>query len=82
MVALIIGGVIELIYGFTMFFNSVPVALIELGLGTVLFALVVASAALIYEFLFGILPKAIKKLTALCKKYLKKFCLYLYGGNA
>ena len=63
--ALIIFGVAELIYGFSSLFDTVSIALIEIGIGTVVFGIVTAIAALIYEFLFGAVPRAIKALTKL-----------------
>ncbi len=81
-VALIIAGVIELVYGFAALLDTVSVALIEIGLGTVLFSLVTAIAGLIYEFIFGVLPKTLVRLTRLCKKSLKAIKNYLYGGKA
>ncbi len=80
--ALIVLGVIELVYGVAMLFETVSVALIEIGLGTVLFSLVVAVAALIYEFFFGILPKGVKFFTRQFVRYCKSIYKFLYGGKA
>ena len=80
--ALVICGVVELIHGCALLFESVPVALIELGLGTVLFSLVTAISALVHEFLFGIVPKILKFLTVKFKRYMKVLYCYLYGGIA
>lgn len=82
MVAFIIGGVVELIYGVTQLFYAVSVGLIEIGLGTVLFGIVTAVVGLIYEFLFGVVPKTLKGLTRLCKKYLRLLAAVIYGGRA
>lgn len=79
---LIVIGIIELVYGFTMLFDTVSVALIELGVGTALFALVVGVTALIYEFLFGTVPLVIKTLAKLLVLVLKRICRFLYGGKA
>lgn len=81
MATLIVFGVAELIYGFSSLFDTVSVALIEIGIGTVVFGIVTAIAALIYEFLFGIIPRAIKSLTKFFVMYLKKVSNFLYGGN-
>lgn len=80
--AMIIFGIAELIYGFSSLFDTVSIALIEIGIGTVVFGIVTAIAALIYEFLFGVVPRAIKALTKLFVMYLKKVSSFLYGGNA
>ncbi len=80
--ALIVLGIAELIYGFSTLFDTVSVALIEIGIGTAVFGIVTAIAALIYEFLFGVIPKAIKGLTKYFVRYLKKVSSFLYGGNA
>ncbi len=80
--ALLVGGVVELIYGVAMLFDTVSIALIEIGVGTVLFAFVTAIAALIYEFIFGFVPKILKGLTDLIKRYFRIFRSYLYGGIA
>jgi len=80
--ALIVLGVAELIYGFSSLFDTVSVALVEIGIGTVVFGIVTAVSALIYEFLFGVVPKAIKGLTKIFIMYLKKVSSFLYGGNA
>ena len=82
MVGFIIGGVVELVFGVTQLFSSVSIGLIEIGLGTVLFGIVTAVVGLIYEFLFGVLPKALKGLTALCKKYIRLLAAVIYGGRA
>ncbi len=80
--ALVVGGVIELIYGFAMLFDTVSVALIEIGVGTVIFSFVTALTGLVYELLFGVMPKVIKFLTKKFKRYMKVLYCYLYGGNA
>lgn len=79
---LLVAGVIELVYGIAMLFDVISVALIELGLGTVLFSFVVAISAMIYEFLFGILPRTVKWLTKKFIGNIKLLFCYLYGGNA
>lgn len=74
--ALILVSVAELVYGIIMFFTSVPVALIELGLGTMLIGIVTAITALVYQLLTGVIPLAMKKITALyktCFAFLKEF---------
>lgn len=65
---LILISIVELIYAIFMFFTSVPVALIELGLGTVLIGIVTAITALVYQVLTGVLVYALKKITALSTK--------------
>ena len=82
MAACVVIGIVELIYGFVMLFDTVSVALIELGVGTVLFSVVVAAVGLIYEFLFGITPRSLKFITKLCKHYLRLLRSWLYGGRA
>ena len=79
---LLVAGVIELVYGVAMLFDVISVALIELGLGTVLFSLVIAISAMIYEFLFGVLPRTVKWLTKKFIENIKLLFCYLYGGNA
>lgn len=80
--ALVVGGIVELIYGFAMLFDTVSVALIEIGVGTVIFSIVTALTGLVYELLFGIMPRAIKLITKKFKRYMKVLFCYLYGGNA
>ncbi|MBQ3866711.1 MAG: DUF1700 domain-containing protein, partial [Clostridia bacterium] len=70
MAALIIGGVVELVYGVVQLFSSVPAGLIEIGLGLIVFGVVTAAVALIYELLFGVVPKALKGLWKLVRKTL------------
>lgn len=81
MVALVAAGVLELIYGFSLFGTAVSVALIELGMGLVLLSIVTAITALIYEYLFALVPKCIKWMTKLLKRALKGICRFLYGGT-
>ena len=78
----IIGGCIELAYGFTLIFDAVSVALIEIGIGTALFGIVVAFSALIHEFLRGIMPKVLKFVTRKFKSLMRKFLCAFYGGKA
>jgi hypothetical protein len=56
--------------------------LIEIGIGTALFGLVVAFSALIYEFLTVIMPKLLRKLTKKFKGFMRKFICIFYGGKA
>lgn len=82
MVLFIAGGVIELVYGFIKLFQSIPIGLIEIGVGTVLFSVVIAIVGLIYEFLFGVVPKTLKKLTQLFKAALHRARCVIFGGKA
>ena len=82
MIAIIAIGVVELVHGFLLLFDSIPAALIELGFGTILFSFVTAIAALIYEFIFGIVPKWLKWITKIFVHYTKLLYCYLYGGKA
>ncbi len=82
MVVLLAIGIIELVHGFLVLFDSVAAALIELGFGTILFSLVIAIAALIYEFIFAIVPKWLKWVTKTFIHYTKLIYCYLYGGKA
>lgn len=82
MILIVAVGVVELVHGFLVIFDSVEAALIELGFGTVLFSFVVAIAALIYEFIFGIVPKWLKWLTKFFIHYTRLLYCYLYGGKA
>ena len=82
MVVFIIIGIVELVHGFLLLFDSVAAALIEIGFGTVLFSIVIAIAALVHEFLFGIVPKWLKWITAIFIRYTKLLFCYLYGGKA
>lgn len=82
MISIVAIGVVELVHGFLVFFDSVEAALIELGYGTVLFSLIIAVAALIYEFIFGIVPKCIKWLSKIFVHYSKLLYCLLYGGKA
>lgn len=75
-------GVSELIYGFSSMFDSIAVALIEIGIGTVVFGIVTALAAFIYELLFSIIPRSVRLISRLLVKYLKKISFFLYGGKA
>jgi len=78
----VIAGLVELIYGILLLFETVSVALIEIGVGTVLFSIVTAAVGLIYEFLFGFIPRSLKFITRLCSRYLRHICSWLYGGRA
>ncbi len=80
MIVLVIIGVLELVYGFLILFDNVTIALIELGLGTILFALVTAIAALIYEFLFAVTPRILKKISRFYSNCTKNLFQWLYGG--
>jgi len=82
MVVIIAAGVVELVYGLLILFKNIPAALIEVGFGTILFSIVVAIAALIYEFIFGLVPKWLKWLTSIFVRYTKLLYCYLYGGKA
>ena len=82
MIAIVAIGVVELVHGFLVLFDSVAAALIEIGFGTVLFSLVIAMAALIYEFIFGIVPKWLKWLTKYVIYYAKLLYCVIYGGKA
>lgn len=82
--ALILISVAELVYALISFVKSVPIALIELGLGTVLIAIVTAITALVYQLLTGAIPSAMKKVTKLCKYsfgFCKEFFFGSKGGN-
>jgi hypothetical protein len=79
---LVVGGVVELIHGLALLFETVSVALIEIGLGTVIFSFVIAVAALIYEFLFGIIPRVVVWMTKKFIHYTKHLFCFLYGGEA
>ena len=81
MVALVIGAVIELVYGFATFKEGVSVALIEIGIGLTLSGVVCAVSALIYEYLFAIVPRAMKAITRWLKKTYRLILSFLYGGN-
>ena len=79
--ALFIGiGVVELIYGILSLFQNIPVALVELGFGTVLFSIVTCFGALIYQFLFGVAPKAFQRITKFFTDKIHKIRVKLYGG--
>ncbi len=82
LIFLISAGVIEILYGIFCFFDSVAVALIELGLGTVLFGLVTAIGALIRDLLTRFFPKLIRYLVRLYVAVLKKVRCMIYGGVA
>ena len=79
--ALILLAVVEIVYAIVSFFTNVPVALIELGLGTVLVAVVVAVTALIYQLFIGVLPVAIKKVNLLRKRSFTLFYELIYGSK-
>ena len=81
MVALVAIGILELIYGFSLFGTAISIALVELGMGLILLAIVTAITALIYEYLFALVPKCIKWLAHLLKRGLKGMCKFLYGGK-
>ena len=83
--ALVLISIVELVYAIFMFFTSVPVALIELGLGTVLIGIVTAITALVYQVLTGVLVYALKKITALSAKafrYVRDVFLGTKGAKA
>jgi uncharacterized membrane protein len=82
MILIVAIGVVELVHGFLVIFDSIEAALIELGFGTVLFSFVIAIGALIYEFIFGIVPKWVKWLTKIFIRYTRLLYCYLYGGKA
>ena len=81
MASIIVIGVIELIYSVVYLFKSVPVALVELGLGTILFSIVTAFGALFYQYIFGILPIAFKKVSHFFFEKMHKARIKLYGGS-
>lgn len=76
---LILIAVVEIVYALISFFTSIPVALIELGLGTVLISLVVAVTALVYQLFIGILPSALRRVNLLRKKSFSFFFAFFYG---
>ena len=78
--ALILVSVAELVYALISFVQSIPIALIELGLGTVLISLVTAITALVYQLLTGAIPSAMKKITKLCKHSFR-FCRDFFFGS-
>ena len=76
-------GVAGLAYGFVSFFTqSGVIAVIEIGLATILFSIVVALIALCYELIAGIIPVLIRKLTALYLWLIRWFCYKLTGKNS
>ena len=79
--ALILVSVVELIYAILAFFTSIPIALIELGLGTVLISLAVAVTALVYQLLTGVIPIAAKKVNRLRKTAFRSFFEIFYGSK-
>ncbi len=79
--ALILLAVVEIVYAIISFFTSVPVALIELGLGTVLVAIVVAVTALVYQLFIGVLPVAVKKVIHLGRLSFAFFYELFYGSK-
>ncbi len=82
MVVFIAIGIVELVHGLLLLFDCVPAALIEIGFGTMLFSIVVAIGAMVYEFMFGVVPKWLKWITAIFIRYTKLLFCYLYGGKA
>lgn len=77
--ALIVASVVELIYGILALFSSIPVALIELGLGTVLISFAVAVTALVYQMLTGVIPAAAKYVNRLRKIAFQIFFEIFFG---
>lgn len=81
MIALIIGGIIELVYGFTLLTETVSIAFIEIGVGTILLSIVTCAVAFIYEFLFTVLPKVLKGINRLFTRRVRILFAWLYGGS-
>ena len=80
--ALILVSVAELVYGIVMFFTSVPVALIELGLGTMLIGVVTAITALVYQLLTGVIPLAMRSITKLYLYTFRFLREFIFGSDA
>ncbi len=76
-------GVAGLAYGILSFFTqSGVIATIEIGLATILFAVVTALIAICYELIAGIIPILIKKLTTLYVSLIRWFCYKVTGVSS
>jgi len=82
MIAMILASIIELVFGFSNLLTSIPVGLIEIGLGILVLGIVGVISAFFYELIFGSLPKLIKLTTRGIFKLFRLVFSFLYGGNA
>ena len=72
-------AIIALSYGIANLFTNAPIGLMEIGLGTVLFALTMAIWALNLQFFTFCFPFLFKKITLFIKKLLSVPIAFLFG---
>jgi len=72
-------AVVDLSYGIIMLFQNITAALIEIGIGTILFSVVIALIGLGYQLVAGAIPSILKKLTMIYKYVLIIFKTLIFG---
>ncbi|MBE6551808.1 MAG: hypothetical protein E7665_06715 [Ruminococcaceae bacterium] len=72
-------AVIDMSYGIIMLFSNITAALIEIGIGTMIFGVVIALIGFGYQLVAGAIPSILKKLTALYKYGFAIFKILVFG---
>lgn len=75
-------GIIALSYGIANIFITAPIGLMEIGLGTALFSVMLALWALNFQFIASAMPFVCSKITLLLKLAFKKPKEFLFGKRA
>ena len=81
-ITLAVLAVIALSFGIAALFTSLPVGIMEIGLGTVLFSLTILLWALNLKFFTFIVPFVVSKITMLIKPILSKPISFVFGKEA
>ncbi|MBQ9941037.1 MAG: hypothetical protein IJO74_05825 [Clostridia bacterium] len=74
-------GIVALSYGLATLFTNTAVGLMEIGLGTVLFSVMLALWALNMQFFTFCIPFFCKKINLLFKTVVSKFFKFVFGGT-
>ncbi|MPN43427.1 hypothetical protein SDC9_190987 [bioreactor metagenome] len=69
-------------YGIIMLFQNITIALIEIGIGTMVFSIVIAIVGIGYQLVAGLIPAIIGKLSALYKYGLQILKAYFFGTSS
>lgn len=72
-------GVIAVSYGIANIVTTPPIGIMEIGLGTVLFAVMLAVWALDYQYVATVLPFVCKKINCIIKKAVHSFRILIFG---
>ncbi len=75
-------GIIAMSYGIANIFITAPIGLMEIGLGTALFSVMLALWALDFQFITSTMPFVCSKITLLLKLAFKKPKVFLFGKRA